>query len=146
MQFRKDNPEFVSTPVAEVTFSLAWQQLQRQQASAATTGLDLVDFEPTGESIEADCLEAECSVSELVLPDVDEPAWQPVVVSSAPVAPNFLDRATKRALGKLENSLQGLFSPSFAAAVQLDATQPCVAEATSLPTFCPKNGTWRLSA
>lgn len=146
MQFRKENIELVATPVAEATFSLGWQQLQRQQAAVLEGYVDLVDCEGVVDESVTETLAAECSVAELVMPEDPGSGWQAVLVSSAPVSANFLDRATKRALSSMEASLEGLFGRSFRAIPQLDAAQPCVAEVSNLPSFCPKSGTWRLSA
>jgi hypothetical protein len=145
MHFRKENLEFVATPVAEATFSLGWQQLQRQ-APVLSGYVDVVDCEPEPAEPAAEAFVAECGVCELVLPEDPGPGWQAVVVNSAPVAANFLDRATKRALSDMEASLDGLFQRSFRSMPELDTTQACVAEVSSLPTFCPRTGTWKLSA
>lgn len=146
MQFRKENIELVATPVAEATFSLGWQQLQRQQAAVVEGYVDVVDCQAVVDESVTETLAAECSVAELVLPEDPGPGWQAVLVSSAPVAANFLDRATKRALSNMEASLEGLFGRRFCAVPRLDTAQECVAEVSNLPSFCPKTGTWRLSA
>lgn len=118
-------------PVAEVSFSIGWQQLQRQTLSLESQFDWLAEPEESG-------AEAEPGF---------EPEVQCSVVSAEWSTPlNVLDKGTKKALGCLEDSLQALFGASFEGLPQLDATQACIAEANSLPTYCARTGTWRLSA
>ncbi len=147
MQFRKESPELLSTPVAEVNFSLGWQQLSRQ-TSFGGGNLDLVDMEPAEIQAEAQTAQeaqpVECAVAEMAAPT---PVWQPVAVSNPGLTGNSgLDGTTRKALVGLENSLQCLFGRGFTAMPQLDSSQACVAEVSSLPSYCPKTGAWRLSA